>query len=273
MSQIQTIVKTLKPSNGVDVATGMTTPIDDRNSDWTYSMKISTGPAYDVRLALLSGGITQQRIAQVSTGGLSYKGIGLNISGYGSPESILIEDASVSENEFLLLQDSPELINKIMPTPATIVATNPILKKAYQKNILYADGKSQVMFDSTMNAIGPIDVFRELLRDAALRLVETQITTDSDEQILRNIMFAHLSGTKNPVFTPIPLDNFYIPGALQRKMVVKKTMYFDNNTFFLIDIPKGTTTTLTWKFSHMLSSHKLLQDKTNYENIIQKLIS
>jgi len=272
MSQIQTISKTLKPSNGVDVATGMTTPIDDQNSDWLYSMNIQTGAAFDVRLALLTGGIIQERVVQ-AVAGVAYKGVGVNVAGYTVGENIPSDDADVAADDFLILKESPELLNKVISSPATIVATNPILKKDYQRNILYADGSSQVNFDSTMNSIGSIDIFREMLKNASLRLVEIQITTDNDAQLLKNILVTQRRGTILPGLTEISLANYYVPGALQRKVIVNKTMYFDANTFFMLDIPKGTNTTLTWKFSHMLSGEKLLHDKTNYENIIQKLIT
>lgn len=272
MSQIQTITKTLKPSNGVDVASGMTTPIDDKNSDWLYSMNIQTGAAYDVRLALLTGGIIQERVAQ-AIAGEAYKGIGVNVAGYTQGENIPSDDGDLLADDLILLKESPELLNKVISAPATIVATNPILKKNYQRNILFADGNSQVNFDSTMNNVGTIDTFREMLKNASLRLVEIQITTDNDEQLLKNILVTQRKGTILPGFTEISLASHYVPGALQRKIIVNKTMYFDANTFFMLNIPKGTNTTLTWKFSHMLSGEKLLHDKTNYENIIQKLIS
>jgi len=254
------VLEKLKPSKGVKIANGMNSPVDEINSDWTYSMKINNIKDQAYKIILLTGNQPTERIAFVSDHGFF-----LDILGVGNT----FVNGNIDKN--IIIPDDPKSINLLSDINADVVATNFITEGNNPQIFLLGNAfGGNFTLDTTMNKI-IIDSFRKLLLNSPLKLIETSIVSDKEEQFSEQINYGQIYQFGHTKTNKINLEDYYLPESNRKKIIINKEMYFDGNTVYAITIPSYTRTTITWKFAYQFSLQEYFKQKTQYETILKSI--
>lgn len=266
MDKIKEILRTLKPAKGIQLATGVSNVLDGKNSSWYYKMNFNnTSPHESVHVVLLNAGISSNRVQRwFDISGEAY---------YKDLEGLDNKLTGIPNDDYIIVKDDPTEINHAIKLSADLVATNFKLRGLNpQLSLLNSeiDGNS-FLFDSTSNN-ATIDQFRKALINNTLKHRETQISSDNEQQFSQNIFYGQFNGIEKPIINRIDIAQYFKAESNRKKIEILKTIYFDTNTFYSIEIPANTTTSLTWIFESLFSSAKYLEQKNEYEQTLKNIV-